>query len=99
MHARSTGPYTIVTQQPLKGRDNLGGQRLGEMEVWALQSYGTAPLLKESLTTKCDNIRTRTEIQRTILKGRPQYRPHQCESTLVLIRELFAMCIEVEGIK
>ncbi len=92
MHAKSTGPYTIVTQQSLKEGGNLGGQGLGEMEVWALQSYGTAHLLNESLTT-------RNEIQRTILKIKPQYKSHQWESTLVIIKELFAMCIEIKGNK
>ncbi|PIM94820.1 DNA-directed RNA polymerase subunit beta [Candidatus Hodgkinia cicadicola] len=96
IHARSTGPYSIVTQQPLKGKDNLGGQRLGEMEVWALQSYGAACFLNESLSAKCDDIVARHEIQENILKGKPKYNLHQIESMSVLVKEMFSMCIEIE---
>ncbi|PIM96056.1 DNA-directed RNA polymerase subunit beta [Candidatus Hodgkinia cicadicola] len=99
LHARSTGSYSIVTQQPLKGKNNLGGQRLGEMEVWALQSYGVARCLNESLTAKCDDIVARREIQESILKGYSRYTPHQIEGMAVLVRELFSMCIEIEVTK
>ncbi|PIM96012.1 hypothetical protein [Candidatus Hodgkinia cicadicola] len=99
IHARSTGPYSIVIQQPLKGRDNLGGQRLGEMEVWALQSYGAAYFLNEALSAKCDDIVARREVQDNILKGKPKYNLYQIESMSVLIKELFSMCIEIETTK
>ncbi|PIM95245.1 DNA-directed RNA polymerase subunit beta [Candidatus Hodgkinia cicadicola] len=99
IHARSTGPYSVVTQQPLKGRERLGGQRLGEMEVWALQSYGVAYVLNESLSAKCDDIMARHEIKNNILKGQPKYHPNQIEGMAVLIKELFSMCIEIETTK
>ncbi|PIM96729.1 DNA-directed RNA polymerase subunit beta [Candidatus Hodgkinia cicadicola] len=99
LHARSTGSYSTVTQQPLKGRDKLGGQRLGEMEVWTLQGYGVARCLNESLTAKCDDIAARHEIHQSILKGNPRYNPHQIEGMAVLVKELFSMCIGTETTK
>ncbi|PIM96150.1 DNA-directed RNA polymerase subunit beta [Candidatus Hodgkinia cicadicola] len=99
IHARSTGPYSVVTQQPLKGRNNLGGQRLGEMEVWALQSYGVAYFLNELLSAKCDDMMARHEIQENFLEERPTHNLHQTEGMAVLVKELFSMCIEIEATK
>ncbi|PIM95885.1 hypothetical protein [Candidatus Hodgkinia cicadicola] len=99
IHARSTGPYSAVTQQPLKGRNNLGGQRLGEMEVWALQSYGVAYFLNESLSAKCDDIMARHEIKENFLEERPTHKLYQTEGMAVLVKELFSMCIEIEATK
>ncbi|PIM95075.1 DNA-directed RNA polymerase subunit beta [Candidatus Hodgkinia cicadicola] len=96
IHARSTGPYSIVVQQPLKGKSHKGGQRLGEMEVWALQSYGAAHLLRESITARCDDMLARNEIRQNILHGSLRYKAYQNEGIFVLIKELFAMCIDIK---
>ncbi|AIC63808.1 DNA-directed RNA polymerase subunit beta [Candidatus Hodgkinia cicadicola] len=96
LHARATGPYSIVTQQPLKGKANKGGQRLGEMEVWALQSYGAAFLLREALTVKSDDVEGRKGINNGILCGRVTMRTTWNESFLVLIREMCSLCLNVE---
>ncbi len=99
MYARSTGPYTIVTQQPLKGRTNKGGQRLGEMEVWSLQSYGAANIIKEAFTIKSDDIKARKSLHHKILSNKFSHlklKPTWSESLLVLIKELFSMCIELK---
>ncbi|PIM96856.1 DNA-directed RNA polymerase subunit beta [Candidatus Hodgkinia cicadicola] len=99
IHARSTGPYSVVAQQPLKGKNNLGGQRLGEMEVWALQSYGVAYFLNESLAAKCDDIVARHEIKDNFLEERSTHKLYQTEGMAVLVKELFSMCIEIEATK
>ncbi len=99
IHARPTGPYSIGIKQPLKGKNNLGGQRLGEMEVWSLQSYGVAHPLNELLSTKCDDIMARHEIKDNFQETRPTYNPHQIEGMAVLIKELFSMCIRIESTK
>ncbi|PIM95454.1 DNA-directed RNA polymerase subunit beta [Candidatus Hodgkinia cicadicola] len=96
LHARSIGPYSIVTQQPLKGKSHKGGQRLGEMEVWALQSYGTSYFLRELITVKCDDMSARTEIRNNIMHGNLRCKAYQNEGILVVIKELFAMCIDIK---
>ncbi len=96
LHARSTGPYSIVTQQPLKGKANRGGQRLGEMEVWALQAYGVAFLLREALTVKSDDVEGRKGINNSILRNRITMRTTWNESFLVLIREMCSLCLNIE---
>ncbi len=93
---RSTGPYSVVTQQPLKGRANKGGQRLGEMEIWTLQSYGAAYNIKEVLMAKCDDIASRKILKRGLLRGLPLLTTFWGEGLLLLFKELFAMCINVE---
>ncbi|AUG62932.1 DNA-directed RNA polymerase subunit beta [Candidatus Hodgkinia cicadicola] len=96
LHARATGPYSIVTQQPLKGKANKGGQRLGEMEVWALQAYGVAFLLREALTVKSDDVEGRKGINNSILRGRVTMRTTWNESFLVLIREMCSLCLNIK---
>ncbi len=88
IHARSTGPYALITQQPLGGRAQFGGQRLGEMEVWALEAYGAASLLQEMLTLKSDDVRGRVQLYKAILKGEEFPRPGIPESFKVLWQEL-----------
>ena len=78
IHARSTGPYSLVTQQPLGGKAQQGGQRLGEMEVWALEAYGAAYTLQELLTVKSDDMQGRNEALNAIVKGKPIPRPGTC---------------------
>lgn len=95
IHARSTGPYSLVTQQPLRGRSKHGGQRFGEMEVWALEGFGVAYTLQELLTIKSDDIKGRTQIMETILKN-STLRFGTPESFKVLIRELQALCLDVQ---
>jgi len=75
IHARSTGPYSLITQQPLGGKAQFGGQRVGEMEVWALEAYGAAYILQEMLTIKSDNISGRNEIYSAIVKGTMDFNP------------------------
>ncbi len=96
MYARSIGPYSIITQQPLKGRVNDGGQRLGEMEIWALQSYGAAFSIKEALTAKCDDIISRETLNESLSHGAPLLIVTWGEGLLLLLRELFAMCVNVK---
>ncbi len=96
IHARSTGPYSIVTQQPLKGKSHKGGQRLGEMEVWALQSYGASYFLRELITVKCDDMLARSELKTNIQHGNLKYKAYRNEGVFVLIKELFAMCIDIK---
>ncbi|XXM93408.1 hypothetical protein AAHH86_00215 [Candidatus Hodgkinia cicadicola] len=96
INARSTGPYSIVVQQPLKGKTNSGGQRLGEMEVWALQSYGVAFVLQEALTVKSDDVKGRNKVGAAILEGEPVVRTTWNESFLVLIKEMCSLCLNVE---
>ena len=95
IHARSTGPYSLVTQQPLGGRAQQGGQRLGEMEVWALEAFGAAYTLQELLTIKSDDMQGRNETLNAIVKGLPIPRPGIPESFKVLVRELQALCLDV----
>ena len=95
IHARSTGSYSLVTQQPLRGRSKHGGQRFGEMEVWALEGFGVAYTLQELLTVKSDDIKGRTQIMETILKN-SSLRFGTPESFKVLIRELQALCLDVQ---
>ena len=99
IHARSTGPYSLVTQQPLGGRAQQGGQRLGEMEVWALEAFGAAYTLQELLTIKSDDMRGRNETLNAIVKGLPIPRPGIPESFKVLMRELQALCLDVATYK
>ena len=95
VHARSTGPYSLVTQQPLGGRAQFGGQRLGEMEVWALEAHGAAYTLQEMLTVKSDDIEGRSKVYESIVKGKYTYSPGIPESFRVLVRELKALGLDV----
>ena len=99
IHARSTGPYSLVTQQPLGGRAQQGGQRLGEMEVWALEAFGAAYTLQELLTLKSDDMQGRNETLNSIVKGRPIPRPGTPESFKVLMRELQSLCLDIAAYK
>ncbi|MDE0086185.1 MAG: DNA-directed RNA polymerase subunit beta [Candidatus Poribacteria bacterium] len=96
MHARSTGSYSLVTQQPLGGKAQHGGQRLGEMEVWALEAYGAAHTLQEMLTIKSDDVKGRTKIYESIVKGQSPLKPGTPESFNVLVRELQSLGLNVE---
>ncbi len=95
MHARSIGPYSLVTQQPLGGKAQFGGQRFGEMEVWALEAYGAAYTLQELLTVKSDDVVGRTKIYETIVKGENMLEPSTPESFNVLIKELQSLALDV----
>ena len=95
MHARSTGPYSLITQQPLGGKSRHGGQRFGEMEVWALQAFGCAYTLQELLTLKSDDMEGRNEVLNAIVKGLPIPRPGIPESFKVLIRELHSLGLDI----
>jgi len=99
IHARSIGPYSLITQQPLGGKAQFGGQRFGEMEVWALEAYGAAYILQELLTAKSDDVYGRTKIYEAIVKGEAAIEPGVPESFNVLIRELQSLCLDVELIK
>ena len=99
LHARSIGPYSLITQQPLGGKAQFGGQRFGEMEVWALEAYGAAHILQELLTVKSDDVTGRAKIYEAIVKGDASFTPGLPESFNVLIRELQALCLDVELIK
>jgi DNA-directed RNA polymerase subunit beta len=96
MHARSIGPYSLVTQQPLGGKAQFGGQRLGEMEVWALEAYGSAFALQEFLTVKSDDVQGRTRIYESIVKGENTLEPGLPESFNVLVKELQALGLDIE---
>jgi DNA-directed RNA polymerase subunit beta len=96
MHARSTGPYSLVTQQPLGGKAQFGGQRFGEMEVWALEAYGAAYTLQELLTVKSDDVAGRSRIYEAIVKGENPPEPGVPESFNVLVKELQSLCLEVQ---
>jgi DNA-directed RNA polymerase subunit beta len=96
IHARSIGPYSLVTQQPLGGKAQFGGQRLGEMEVWAMEAYGAAYTLQEFLTVKSDDVAGRTRIYETIVKGEHSLEPGLPESFSVLVKELQSLCLDVE---
>jgi DNA-directed RNA polymerase subunit beta len=99
IHARSIGPYSLITQQPLGGKAQFGGQRFGEMEVWALEAYGAAYILQELLTAKSDDVYGRTKIYEAIVKGEAAIEPGVPESFNVLIRELQSLCLDVELVK
>jgi len=99
IHARSIGPYSLVTQQPLGGKAQFGGQRLGEMEVWAMEAYGAAYTLQEFLTVKSDDVAGRTRIYEAIVKGEHTFEPGLPESFNVLVKELQSLCLDVELIE
>jgi DNA-directed RNA polymerase subunit beta len=96
IHARSIGPYSLVTQQPLGGKAQFGGQRLGEMEVWALEAYGAAFTLQEMLTVKSDDVSGRTRIYEAIVKGEQRLTHGTPESFNVLIKELQGLCLDIK---
>jgi DNA-directed RNA polymerase subunit beta len=96
IHARSIGPYSLITQQPLGGKAQFGGQRFGEMEVWALEAYGAAHILQELLTVKSDDVAGRSKIYEAIVKGEAEFHPGVPESFNVLVRELQSLCLDVE---
>ena len=95
IHARSIGPYSLVTQQPLGGKAHFGGQRFGEMEVWALEAYGAAYTLQEMLTVKSDDVTGRSRIYEAIVKGEQKLTPGTPESFNVLIKELQGLCLDI----
>jgi DNA-directed RNA polymerase subunit beta len=95
IHARSTGPYSLVTQQPLGGKAMFGGQRFGEMEVWALEAYGAAYTLQEILTIKSDDIQGRVKTYEAIVKGDTILEPGVPESFKILVNELQSLCLKV----
>jgi DNA-directed RNA polymerase subunit beta len=99
IHARSTGPYSLVTQQPLGGKAQHGGQRLGEMEVWALEAFGASYTLQELLTVKSDDMQGRNETLNAIVKGKPIPRPGTPESFKVLMRELQSLGLDIGAYK
>jgi len=99
IHARSIGPYSLVTQQPLGGKAQFGGQRLGEMEVWAMEAYGAAYSLQEFLTVKADDVTGRTRMYEAIVKGEHTTEPGVPESFNVLVKELQSLCLDVELIE
>ncbi|MDD5089770.1 MAG: DNA-directed RNA polymerase subunit beta [Candidatus Wallbacteria bacterium] len=99
IHARSTGPYSLVTQQPLGGKAQFGGQRFGEMEVWALEAYGAAHVLQEMLTVKSDDVEGRVSVYEAIIKGENVIEPNVPESFKVLVSELRSMGLKMETIK
>ena len=95
MHARSTGPYSLVTQQPLGGKAQFGGQRLGEMEVWALEAYGAANTLQELLTIKSDDMIGRVKIYESIVKGEPAQNAGMPEAFNVLVQEIRGLALDM----
>ncbi|MFQ5527624.1 MAG: DNA-directed RNA polymerase subunit beta [Thermoanaerobaculia bacterium] len=99
IHARSIGPYSLITQQPLGGKAQFGGQRFGEMEVWALEAYGAAYTLQELLTAKSDDVEGRSKVYEAIVKGDVPEAPGLPESFNVLVRELQSLCLDVELLK
>jgi DNA-directed RNA polymerase subunit beta len=96
IHARSTGPYSMITQQPLGGKAQFGGQRFGEMEVWALEAYGAAYALQELLTIKSDDVLGRVKVYEAIVKGENVPEPGIPESFKVLVKEMQSLCLNVE---
>ncbi len=96
MHARSTGPYSLVTQQPLGGKAQFGGQRFGEMEVWALEAYGAAYTLQEMLTVKSDDVNGRTQMYKNIVDGNHEMKAGMPESFNVLVKEIRSLGINIE---
>ena len=95
MHARSTGPYSLITQQPLGGKAQSGGQRFGEMEVWALEAYGAAHTLQEILTIKSDDVEGRTKLYNSLVRGKNTPPSNIPESFKVLIKELEGLGLNV----
>jgi DNA-directed RNA polymerase subunit beta len=98
VHARSTGPYSLVTQQPLGGKAQFGGQRFGEMEVWALEAYGASYTLQEMLTVKSDDVIGRVKTYEAIVKGEPIEEPGIPASFRVLVKELQSLGLSVEAV-
>ena len=96
IHARSTGPYSLVTQQPLGGKAQFGGQRFGEMEVWALEAYGASYTLQEMLTVKSDDVNGRTRMYKNIVDGDHRMEPGMPESFNVLVKEIRSLGINIE---
>jgi DNA-directed RNA polymerase subunit beta len=96
IHARSTGPYSLITRQPLGGKAQFGGQRFGEMEVWAIEGYGAANILQEFLTVKSDDVNGRIKMYDAIIKGEPISEPGVPESFKVLVNELRGLGLNVE---
>jgi DNA-directed RNA polymerase subunit beta len=96
IHARSIGPYSLVSQQPLGGKAQFGGQRLGEMEVWAIEAYGAAYSLQEFLTVKSDDVAGRTRMYESIVKGENVLEPGLPESFNVLVKELQSLGLNIE---
>jgi DNA-directed RNA polymerase subunit beta len=96
IHARSIGPYSLVTQQPLGGKAQFGGQRFGEMEVWAMEAYGGAYALQELLTVKSDDVSGRSKVYEAIVKGENPPEPGIPESFNVLVKELQSLCLDIE---
>ena len=96
IHARSIGPYSLVTQQPLGGKAQFGGQRFGEMEVWALEAYGAAYTLQEILTIKADDVAGRTKVYESIVKGDQNFESGTPESFNVMVKELKSLALNVE---
>ena len=96
IHARSIGPYSLVTQQPLGGKAQFGGQRFGEMEVWALEAYGSAYTLQEILTVKSDDVSGRTKVYESIVRGDDKFEAGIPESFNVLVKEMRSLCLNVE---
>jgi DNA-directed RNA polymerase subunit beta len=95
MHARSIGPYSLITQQPLGGKAQFGGQRFGEMEVWAIEAFGAANILQELLTVKSDDVMGRAKAYESIVKGENMLQPGIPESFNVLLHELQGLCLKV----
>ena len=96
IHARSIGPYSLVTQQPLGGKSHFGGQRFGEMECWALQAYGAAYTLQEILTVKSDDVTGRIKIYESIIRGDSNFDSGLPESFNVMVKELRSLCLNIE---
>ena len=99
IHARSTGPYSLITQQPLGGKSQFGGQRLGEMEVWAIEAYGASYTLHEFLTVKSDDVEGRAKMYEKLVKGNNFLEGGMPESFKVLIKELQGLCLNIELIE
>ena len=99
IHARSTGPYSLVTQQPLGGKAQFGGQRFGEMEVWALEAYGASYVLQEMLTVKSDDVNGRTKVYENIVKGDHKIEAGMPESFNVLVKEIRSLGIDIDLVK
>jgi len=96
LHARATGPYSLITQQPLGGKARMGGQRLGEMEVWALEAHGAATVLQEFLTVKSDDINGRTRIYDSMVNGECELNPGMPQSLSVLLNEIKGLCLNIK---
>jgi DNA-directed RNA polymerase subunit beta len=95
IHARAVGPYSLITQQPLGGKAQYGGQRFGEMEVWALEAYGAAYTLQEILTVKSDDVAGRTKIYENLVKGDNSLQAGTPQSFIVLMKEMQSLCLDI----